>query len=156
MFALFVEVSFDRFGKELRFVSVCLDNFVVVAQCWIVTLTLWLEEVLDFVPRLALVGLKADRVAEFFPTSLRFYSKFVLNLFLQLVNARRYSRVFILFIYSIYSLLSPISLRFSAIVSLEMGLLSDRSLLDFRMALSTAVLITVTIKSKSTYLKILI
>ena len=57
MYALYAEVSFDRFGKELRFVRVCLGNFVVMVQCWIVALTLWLEEVLDFAPRLALVRL---------------------------------------------------------------------------------------------------
>ena len=96
VFAIYAKVSFDRFGKELRFVSVCLGDFVVVAQCWIVALTLWLEEVLDFVPRLALVSLLANRVAKFFPTSLRFYPKFVFNLFLQLVNVCLYSRVFIL------------------------------------------------------------
>ena len=33
MFALYAEVPFNRFGKELRFVSVCLGDFVVVAQC---------------------------------------------------------------------------------------------------------------------------
>ena len=53
MFAFYAEVSFDRFGKELRFVSVCFGDFVVVAQCWIIGPTLWLEEVLDFAPRLA-------------------------------------------------------------------------------------------------------
>ena len=42
MFALNAEVSFDRFGKELRFVGVCLGDFVVVAQCWIIALTLGL------------------------------------------------------------------------------------------------------------------
>ena len=46
MFALYTEVSFDRFGKELRFIGVCLGDFVVVAQSWIVSLTLIrLEEV---------------------------------------------------------------------------------------------------------------
>ena len=40
MFALNAEVSFDQFGKELRFVGVCLVDFVVMAQCWIVALTL--------------------------------------------------------------------------------------------------------------------
>ena len=50
MFALYVEVSFDRFGKELRFIRVCLGDFVVVAQCWIVALTLGLAEVLNFAP----------------------------------------------------------------------------------------------------------
>ena len=55
MFALYAEVPFDRFGKELRFVGVCLGNLiVVVAQCWIIALTLWLEEVLYFAPRLAM------------------------------------------------------------------------------------------------------
>ena len=46
MFALYAEVSFDRFGKELRFIGVCIGDFVVVAQCWIITLTIGLEEVL--------------------------------------------------------------------------------------------------------------
>ena len=46
MFALYAEVSFDRFGKELRFIGVCLGDFVVVAQCWIVALTLRLEKFL--------------------------------------------------------------------------------------------------------------
>ena len=53
MFALYAEVPFDRFGKELRIVHVCLGDFVVVVQCWIIVLTLWLEKVLDFAPRLA-------------------------------------------------------------------------------------------------------
>ena len=57
MFALYAEVSFDRFGKGLRFVFVCLGDFIVMVQCWIIALTLWLEKVLDFAPRLALVGL---------------------------------------------------------------------------------------------------
>ena len=52
MFVLSAEVFFDRFGKELRFVGVCLGEFVVVSHCWIVALTLGLEEVFDFVPRL--------------------------------------------------------------------------------------------------------
>ena len=33
MFALYGEVFFDRFGKEFRFVWVCLGDFVVMAQC---------------------------------------------------------------------------------------------------------------------------
>ena len=57
VFALYAEVSFDRFGKELRFIGVCLGDFVVVAQCWLVTLTFRFEEVLDFAPRLAWIGL---------------------------------------------------------------------------------------------------
>ena len=43
--ALYAEVSFDRFGKELRFVCVCLGDFVIMAQSWIITLTLLLEKV---------------------------------------------------------------------------------------------------------------
>ena len=65
MVALYVKVPFDRFCKELHFVSVCLGDFVVVVQCWIVALTLRLEEVLDFAPRLAWIALQANRVAEF-------------------------------------------------------------------------------------------
>ena len=57
MFALNAGVSFNRFGKELRFIGVCLGDFVVVAQCWIVLLTLGLEEVFDFTPRLAWIAL---------------------------------------------------------------------------------------------------
>ena len=57
MFTLYAEVSFDRFEKPLRFIGVCLGDFVVVAQCWVVTLTLCLEEVFDFAPRLAWIGI---------------------------------------------------------------------------------------------------
>ena len=57
MFALYAKVPFDRFGKELRFVGVCLGDFAVVAQCWTVALTLWLKKFLDFAPRLAWIGL---------------------------------------------------------------------------------------------------
>ena len=56
MFALNAEVSFDRFGKELHFVGVCLGDFVVVAQCWIIALTLRLEDAFDFASRLAWIG----------------------------------------------------------------------------------------------------
>ena len=95
MFALDAEFSTDRpIQQELHFVGICLGDFVVVAQCWIVALTLRLEEVFDFAPRLARIALSANRVAEFFPTSLRFYPMILLNLSLQLVNACLYSRVF--------------------------------------------------------------
>ena len=57
IFALYADVAFDRFCKELRFVHVCLGDFVIMTQCWIVALTLWLEKVLDFAPRLAWIGL---------------------------------------------------------------------------------------------------
>ena len=46
MFALYAEVSFDRFSKEFCFICVCLGDFVVMAQCWIAALALKLEEVL--------------------------------------------------------------------------------------------------------------
>ena len=57
MFALYAEVSFDWFAKELRFIGVCLGDFVIVAQCRIVALTLRLEEVPDFVLRPAWISL---------------------------------------------------------------------------------------------------
>ena len=91
--ALCAEVSFKRLGKELRVVCISLGDFVIMAQCWIIALTLWLEKVLDFALRLAWIGLQANKVAEFFPTSLRFYPNVILNLFLQVVNARLYNRV---------------------------------------------------------------
>ena len=53
----YAEMSLNRFGKELRFVSVSLGDFVRVAQSWIIALTLRLKEVLDFAPRLVGVGL---------------------------------------------------------------------------------------------------
>ena len=66
------------------------------------------------------------------------------NLFLQLIYARFYFRVFILRVLSP----KPTFLLISAKVSSEIVLLIDaRTLLDFGMALSTAVLIAVTIKS---------
>ena len=34
MFTLYAEVPFDRIRKELRFVGICLGDFVIVAQCW--------------------------------------------------------------------------------------------------------------------------
>ena len=39
MSALYAEVPFDRFCKELRFVCVCLGDCVIMAQCWIIALT---------------------------------------------------------------------------------------------------------------------
>ena len=44
MVAFYAEMPLDRFGKELRFVSVGLGDFVCVAQSWIIALTLWLKE----------------------------------------------------------------------------------------------------------------
>ena len=52
MDALDAKVPFDRFGKELRFVSVGLGDFASVLQNWIVALTLWLKKVFDSAPRL--------------------------------------------------------------------------------------------------------
>ena len=56
MFALYDEMPFDRFGKELRFVGACLGDFVVMAQCWIIALTFWLGKVY-LAPRPAWLGL---------------------------------------------------------------------------------------------------
>ena len=74
--------------------------------------------------------------------SLRFYPNVILNLFLQLVNARLYSPVLNLRVLSS----EPMFPLISATVSLEMELLSERSLLASGMALSTEVHIAVTIK----------
>ena len=52
MITFYAEMSLNRFREELRFISVGLGNFVRVVQSWIVTLTLQLKEVLNFVPRL--------------------------------------------------------------------------------------------------------
>ena len=54
---LYAKVSFDRFSKELHFVCICLGDFVVMVQCWIIAPTLWLDRILDFMLRLTLVGL---------------------------------------------------------------------------------------------------
>ena len=40
MIAFYAETPLDRFGKELRFISVGLGDFVRVVQSWIVALTL--------------------------------------------------------------------------------------------------------------------
>ena len=50
MIAFYDEMSLDRFGKELRFTSVGLGNFVCVVQSLIVALTLRLKEVFNFAP----------------------------------------------------------------------------------------------------------
>ena len=42
MFALHAEVAFDRFCKELHFICLCPGDFVIMAQCQVITLTLWL------------------------------------------------------------------------------------------------------------------
>ena len=52
MIAFYAEMSLNKFSKELRFISVGLGDFVRVVPSWIVTLTLRLEEVLNFAPRL--------------------------------------------------------------------------------------------------------
>ena len=46
------EMSLNRFGKEFRFIGVSPGDFVRLAQSWIIALTLWLNEVLNFAPRL--------------------------------------------------------------------------------------------------------
>ena len=60
MIAFYAKMSLNRFGKELRFNSVSLDDFVRVVQSWIIALTLWLKEVLNFALRLVRVGPKAN------------------------------------------------------------------------------------------------
>ena len=57
MVALCAKVSLNRFGKELRFISVSLGDFVCMVQGWIIALTLWLKKVLNFAPRLVRIGL---------------------------------------------------------------------------------------------------
>ena len=57
MIAFYAEMSLDRFGKQLRFISVSLGDFVRVVQGWIVALTPRLKEILDFAPRLVGDGL---------------------------------------------------------------------------------------------------
>ena len=74
MVAFYAEMPFDRFGKELRFAGVGLDDFVCVVQSWIIALTLWLKEVLNLrQDSLGLVSrlteLQSCRVAEFFPAN---------------------------------------------------------------------------------------
>ena len=54
MDAFDAKVPFDRFGKELRFVSIGLGDFASVLQSWIVALTVWLKKVFDSAPRLSL------------------------------------------------------------------------------------------------------
>ena len=46
------KVSFDRFGKELRLISVSFGGFRVNSQSRIIAQALWFEEVFDFTPRL--------------------------------------------------------------------------------------------------------
>ena len=60
MIVFYAEMPFDRFGKELRFVGVCLGDFVCMAQSWIIALTLWLKEVLNFASRLSGFGLQTN------------------------------------------------------------------------------------------------
>ena len=56
MVAFYAKMLLDRFGKELRFVSVSLGDFVGMVQSWIIALTLWLKEVLNFAPRLGRIS----------------------------------------------------------------------------------------------------
>ena len=57
MITFYVELMFDRFGKELRFVGIGLGYVVCLVQSWIIALSLLLTKVLNFVPRLVGVGL---------------------------------------------------------------------------------------------------
>ena len=40
MVAFYAKMPLDRFGKELRFISVSLGDFVRMVQSWIIALTL--------------------------------------------------------------------------------------------------------------------
>ena len=143
VFALYAEVPFDRFCKELRFVGVCLGDFVVVAQCWIIALTLWLEKFL--ILRQYLLGSFSKLI------ELQIFSQLACVSTLSLSLTCFYNWLMcVVAAGSLFWECCLLSLSFSlisAIVSLEMGLFSDHSLLDFGMALSTAVLIAVTTKS---------
>ena len=45
MMAFYAEMTFDRFGKELRFVGIGHGDLVCVVQSWIMALTLWLKAI---------------------------------------------------------------------------------------------------------------
>ena len=51
MIGFYAEMSLDRFGKELPFISIGLGDFVRVVQSWIVALTLRLKVILNFASR---------------------------------------------------------------------------------------------------------
>ena len=57
MIAFYAKMSLDRLGKELHFISISLGDFVRMVQSWIIALTFWLKEALNFAPRLIKVGL---------------------------------------------------------------------------------------------------
>ena len=57
MIAFYAEMSLDRFGKELRLISIGLGDFVRIVQSLIVALTLRLKKVLNFALRLIWVVL---------------------------------------------------------------------------------------------------
>ena len=64
------EVSFDRFSKELRLISVSLGSFRIETQSRKIVLTLWLQKLFNFTPRLSMASFLANVVTEPFPTSL--------------------------------------------------------------------------------------
>ena len=57
MFTLYAKVSFDRFGRELSFVSVGLGDFGSMMQSGIIALALWLKGAFDLTPGLGGVSL---------------------------------------------------------------------------------------------------
>ena len=57
------KVSFDKFSKKLHLISVSLGDVRIKLESRIITLTLWSEEVSDFIPRLSMVSFKANVVA---------------------------------------------------------------------------------------------
>ena len=94
MIAFYAEMSLDRFGKELRLISVGLGDFVRVVQSWMVALTFRLREVLNFAPRLIGLFSKLIELQKF--SQLTSELTFLLNLFLQLISTSFYSRFFLL------------------------------------------------------------
>ena len=52
---IYAQMSLDRFSKELCFVGVCLGDFVIMLQCWIIALILWLEKMFYFTARFGLL-----------------------------------------------------------------------------------------------------
>ena len=87
------EVSFCRFGKELRFIRVSLGGFRAKSQSRIIALALGLKKF--FILRQDSIWLvsKLMSLQNFFPTSLWFYPKVILNSLLQLINTCLYQRI---------------------------------------------------------------
>ena len=136
-------MSFDTFGKELRLISVSLSGFRVESQSRIIALAFGLRKFLilrqDSVrlvsKRMSLQNFSQLACDSILRLSLISFCNWLIPVFSKGPCAWEYCRL---------------SLRFSLISasdSSETGWLSGRPLLDVGMALSSAVLIAVTIKS---------